>query len=137
MFVKKCLVVAVVAGSMVLGGAGMAFADAAAGSVSYNPGSVGSGNNVNTAANAPINACGNSIAALVGLAGSNAFCGNTDGSARAGSVSYNPGSVGSGNNVNTAANAPINVCGNSVAIAGLAGSNALCLQDSGFKSSGK
>lgn len=64
MFVKKCLVVAVAAGSMVLGGAGAAFADAAVGSDSHNSESRLSGNNANAAVNAPANVCGNGVGVL-------------------------------------------------------------------------
>ncbi len=125
MFVKKCLVVAVAAGSMVLGGAGAAFADAAVGSDSHNSESRLSGNNANAAVNAPANVCGNGVGVL-GFGTGAADCRNENGSAFAGSSSYNSESRLSGNNANAAVNAPANVCGNGVGVLGFGTGAAGC-----------
>ncbi len=114
LFATRGLVLATATGSLVLSGFGVAFAEANAGSASSSPRSVLSGSNVNASANAPVTVCGNGVAVLgVALAGDCVSTGST-GSASSDSRSSNRGSVGSGNNVNLAVNAPVTVCGNAV-----------------------
>ena len=81
--------------------------------------SVLGGNQVSVPVNAPINACGNSIA-LVGTAGSSCEGGATaQGGSGAGSGrTSGTHSVGGGNQVTAPIKAPVNVCGNAVAVLG-------------------
>lgn len=122
MFVKKCVAVVVATGAIVLGGAGAAnamTAEAAGGSSSYNSGSVLAGNNANPGANLPHVICDNAVGALGRAQGScNGGGGTTLGSMNTGSVSHNPNSFGSGNNLNLAGNAPGLLCGNAISLGG-------------------
>jgi hypothetical protein len=87
---------------------------------------VGSGNQVNTTVQAPVDLCGNAIGA-----GGNASAGCVGGSWA--TLTGDPGNftsignagVGSGNQVNTTTQTPIDVCGN--AIAGLGNAQAACV----------
>ncbi|WP_067420861.1 chaplin family protein [Carbonactinospora thermoautotrophica] len=114
LFAKRGLVLVTATGSLALSGFGVAFAEANTGSTSSNPGSVGSGNNVNAAVNAPVTVCANGVAVLGFALAGDCLATGPRGSASSGSQSSNPGSVGSGNNVNAAVNAPVTVCGNAV-----------------------
>jgi hypothetical protein len=87
-----------------------------------------SGNDVNAPVSAPIDVCGVALAMLgaanagcVGGAASNTVIGHAGGS---GSHNGNAGivSAGSGNTVNAPVSAPVNVCGVSGAVAGVANS---------------
>jgi hypothetical protein len=104
------------------GAAGGGSGSATSGSSSKNAGSVLSGTNGNTSVNAPIVVCDNAISS-VGVAKSNG-CGGAAGagksSAHSGSTSDNPGTVGSGSNINTSSNSPVVACGNPVSVIGLA-----------------
>ena len=79
------------------------------------------GNQVNAPVNVPINACGNSVAALGGaLSGCRGGAGvHTVGYADGGhDHTSGVGSIGGGNQVNLPVNAPVNVCGNAAAALG-------------------
>jgi hypothetical protein len=87
-----------------------------------NSGGLITGNQVSTLLQAPVNACGNSIAVL-GIA--DASCGGDSAAAEppAGSGSMTTGTnngVASGNQIGTLLQAPINACGNSIAVLGSA-----------------
>ncbi|GAA2607904.1 chaplin family protein [Actinomadura fulvescens] len=81
---------------------------------------VGSGNQVNAPISAPINACGNAIAifgtADAGCKGGSAV--KNSGGPGAGQRTSGERGVGSGNQVNIPVSAPVNACGNAVALFG-------------------
>ncbi len=81
--------------------------------------SVLGGNQVSVPVNAPINACGNSIA-LVGTAGGSCEGGATakGGSGAGSGRTSGTHRVGGGNQVTAPIKAPVNVCGNAVAVLG-------------------
>ncbi|THC45615.1 chaplin [Streptomyces sp. A1499] len=108
---------------------GHAHADAGAGGSSSNSPGVLSGNSVQIPVDAPVNVCGNTVNVVgvlnpaAGNACVNHGSGNSHkpsgGSDAHGHASDSPG-VGSGNSVQLPVHAPVNVCGNSVTIGGLA-----------------
>jgi len=86
-------------------------------------GGVLSGNSVTIPATIALNLCGNGVG-LLDFASSPATCSSSSGaaSAAADSRSTRHGGVLSGNSVRTPIGVPVNVCGNSVTIAGIGGS---------------
>jgi hypothetical protein len=86
-------------------------------------GGVLSGNSVNIPATIGLNLCGNGVS-LLGLASSSANCSSSSGAAGAGvnARSTHHNGLLSGNSVRTPIGVPVNVCGNSVTIAGIGGS---------------
>ncbi|MFE7922121.1 chaplin, partial [Streptomyces sp. NPDC057398] len=106
----------------------------AGGHASDSPG-VGSGNHVQVPVHAPVNVCGNTVD-VIGVLNPSAgnSCGNGGGGSSSGGygdshghggaqagghASDSPG-VGSGNHVQVPVHAPVNVCGNSVDVIGIA-----------------
>ncbi|GAA4077892.1 chaplin family protein [Actinomadura miaoliensis] len=83
--------------------------------------SVGGGNQVNAPISAPVNVCGNAVA-IVGTAQASCKGGSTAAGGNSGSRQNTSGrsSVGGGNQVNAPVSAPVNVCGNAVAVLGVA-----------------
>ncbi|MFG1998653.1 chaplin family protein [Spirillospora sp. NPDC048911] len=101
------------------GGAMVANGRGGAGQKSSGNNGIGSGNQVNAPVSAPFNACGNAIAifgtADAGCTGGAAVKG---GGGRHGQRSSGNGGIGSGNQVNAPVSAPVNACGNAVAVFG-------------------
>lgn len=95
-------------------GAGPALGDTTSGD-----GGVASGNQVKAPVSVPVNVCGNAIAVLgqarAACKGDATVVNHDSGSRTSGN-----GSVGGGNQVNAPISAPVNVCGNAVAVAGQA-----------------
>jgi hypothetical protein len=82
--------------------------------------SIGGGNQVQTPVNAPVTVCGNSVAAVGGaLSGCKISGGSGAGAVAAGKTDGTHSIVG-GNQVQVPVNAPVTVCGNSVAAVGKA-----------------
>jgi len=80
--------------------------------------SVAGGNQVNAPVNIPVNACGNAVAVLGDAA---AGCNGTsvvEGPNGSGATTSGESGVGSGNQVNAPVKAPVEACGNDVAVAG-------------------
>ncbi|MBO2456379.1 chaplin family protein [Actinomadura violacea] len=84
-------------------------------------GSVGGGNQVNAPISLPVNACGNAVA-LIGKAGAGCPGGSSvrNGGGHGGQQTSGEHSVLGGNQVNAPISAPVDVCGNAVAIIGKA-----------------
>ncbi|GAA2136436.1 hypothetical protein GCM10009727_31200 [Actinomadura napierensis] len=84
-------------------------------------GSVGGGNQVNAPVSLPVNACGNAVA-LIGKADAGCEGGSTvhNGGGAGGQKTSGEHSVLGGNQVNAPISAPVDVCGNAVAIIGKA-----------------
>jgi LPXTG-motif cell wall-anchored protein len=86
-------------------------------------GSILGGNQINAPINVPVNVCGNAVALLglsaAGCQGGASVSGHSGNSDRW--STSGDGSIGGGNQVNAPVNVPVNVCGNSVAAAGIAG----------------
>ena len=84
-------------------------------------GSIGGGNQINAPVNAPVDVCGNS-AGVAGLASAHCKGGATvkDGHSGAVQSTSGNGSILGGNQINAPINAPVDVCGNAVAVLGLA-----------------
>ena len=128
---KKRILYGVTTGGLLMGGIGMASAQAdtsATGTTANSPG-VASGNLIEIPVNLPINLCGNTlnVIGLLNPAADNT-CGNENGSGdSSGSTTANgtavgsPG-IGSGNNIGIPINVPVNVCGNSVSVVGIGNS---------------
>jgi hypothetical protein len=109
------------AASFVALGAGTAFPGSAFADTTSGDQSLLGGNQVNAPVSAPANACGNSLA-LFGAA--NASCeggakAKTSGSRGNNTTSGNRSLLG-GNQINASVNAPVNVCGNAIAVFGSA-----------------
>ncbi|GLW66038.1 hypothetical protein Arub01_42820 [Actinomadura rubrobrunea] len=88
--------------------------------------SVLGGNQVNVPISAPISACGNTVA-IIGTAGANCtgsakVTGNGTGGGGS-RVTTGRSGVGSGNQVNAPISAPVDVCGNAIALLGIASAN--------------
>lgn len=130
---RKGLITLAAAGGVLALSGGYAHADAgAAGAASNSPG-VLSGNSVQVPVHVPVNVCGNSVSVgglLNPTTGND--CGNgsahrngegtgrhrATGSTAQGHATGSPG-IGSGNQVQVPVEIPVNLCGNSVTIAGL------------------
>ena len=86
-------------------------------------GSILGGNQVNAPVSAPINLCGNALA-LLGESGAACVGGASVTGAGSGGATFERtsgnGSIGGGNQINAPVSAPINACGNAVAILGSA-----------------
>ena len=82
-------------------------------------GSIGGGNQINAPVNVPVDVCGNSAAAA-GLAASGCKGGASvkGGTSHVGQHTSGDGSIGGGNQINAPVNAPVDVCGNAVAVLG-------------------
>ncbi|MFG1855526.1 chaplin family protein [Actinomadura geliboluensis] len=82
---------------------------------------IASGNQVNAPVSAPVNVCGNS-AAVVGTADSGCKGGAkvNGGGAHGGQTTDGSGGVLAGNQLNAPISAPVNLCGNAAAVAGIA-----------------
>nr|WP_093801617.1 chaplin [Streptomyces sp. Wb2n-11] len=128
---NSLITMAAASGLLAVGGGNAHAGSGAEGSTSDSPG-VLSGNSVQAPVNAPINVCGNTVNVIgvlnpaVGNRCANDSKGskpgkNHDGGGAAaeGHASNSPG-VGSGNHVQVPVDAPVNVCGNSVTVGGLA-----------------
>jgi LPXTG-motif cell wall-anchored protein len=113
--------VAVLSAAFAIPGSGMAMAAGPIQSTSGN-GSIGGGNQINAPINAPIDVCGNAVAILGGaLAGCQGGAAVFTGGGHGPSViqhSSGNGSILGGNQINAPINAPIDVCGNAVAVLG-------------------
>ena len=125
---KKRILYGVTTGGLLMGGIGMASAQAdtsATGTTANSPG-VASGNLIEIPVNLPINLCGNTlnVIGLLNPAADNT-CGNENGSGdSSGSTTANGTAVGSpgiasGNLISAPINAPVNICGNSVNVVGI------------------
>jgi hypothetical protein len=111
------------------GAAGSGGAGASADGVAKNSPGAGSGNLIEIPINAPVNVCGDSLS-VVGIANpaTGNACANEAGShgsgegagASAGGVAKNSPGIGSGNLISIPINAPVNVCGDSVSVVGIA-----------------
>jgi ChpA-C len=113
--------VAVLSAAFAIPGSGMAMAAGPIQSTSGN-GSIGGGNQINAPINAPIDVCGNAVAILGGAlgacqGGAAVFTGGGHGPSVIQHSSGN-GSILGGNQINAPINAPIDVCGNAVAVLG-------------------
>jgi LPXTG-motif cell wall-anchored protein len=95
-------------------GAGPALADSTSGD-----GGVLSGNQVHAPVSVPVNACGNAVAVL-GTARAACKGDATVANRAGGSRTSGNGSIGGGNQVDAPISAPVNACGNAVAVAGQA-----------------
>lgn len=120
---------ALVAATLALPGAGVAYASGNGNITGNGNLSLLSGNTVNAPISAPVNLCGVSLAVL-GFANSGCAGGATsnvsgvgDGSDNGNVTGNNNLSLGSGNTVNTPVSAPVNICGISGAVAGYANSH--------------
>ena len=120
---------ALVAATLALPGAGVAYASGNGNITGNGNLSLLSGNTVNAPISAPVNLCGVSLAVL-GFANSGCQGGATSnvsgvgGGSDNGNVTGNNNlSLGSGNTVNTPVSAPVNICGISGAVAGYANSH--------------
>lgn len=102
------------------GGATATGAGGGAPAVTSGTGGVGSGNQVSVPVTAPVDVCGNAV----GNAKANCVGGATASKHKGGGalVTSGNGSALSGNQVSVPVTAPVDVCGNSVAVLGLAGS---------------
>ena len=127
---KKRILYGLTTGGLLLGGIGMATAQAdtsATGATADSPG-VASGNLINIPINLPINLCGDTlnVVGLLDPAADNS-CSNESGSDSGSSTTAtgkavgSPG-IGSGNLINIPINAPVNVCGDSVSVVGVGNS---------------
>jgi hypothetical protein len=100
-----------------------ALASTGGGAVTSGMGSVAGGNQVSVPITIPLNVCGNAVA-LLGIASAGCQGGavaRTSGYGIPGMVTGGSGSVLGGNQVNAPATAPVDACGNSVAVLGIAG----------------
>jgi hypothetical protein len=102
------------------GGGAQANAEAGSMTTGYNAG-VASGNQVNTLVQVPVNICGNAVA-VAGFA--DASCGGGSsaggGAAEGDWATGNNTGVGTGNQIANTIQAPIDVCGNAIAVLGFA-----------------
>ncbi|MEU5876988.1 chaplin family protein [Spirillospora sp. NPDC047279] len=80
--------------------------------------SVLGGNQVNAPVNIPVNVCGNAVAVLGDAAAGCNGSAVVKGSNGSGATTSGESGVGSGNQVNAPVKAPVDVCGNAVAVAG-------------------
>jgi LPXTG-motif cell wall-anchored protein len=91
-------------------------------------GSIAGGNQVNAPINVPVNVCGNSVAGG-GIAGAGckggASVNHGDGDSHGVHETSGNGSIAGGNQVNVPVDAPLNVCGNALALLGIA--DAACI----------
>ncbi|MFB7108258.1 chaplin family protein [Streptomyces sp. NPDC056291] len=125
---RKGLMTVAAATGVIAAASGYAHADAGAiGAAAGSPG-VLSGNTVQVPVHVPVNVCGNTInvVGLLNPAAGNTCAqhggsapGNNGGSHAEGRTSGSPG-VGSGNTVQVPVDVPVNVCGNSVDVIGVA-----------------
>ncbi|MEU6006566.1 chaplin [Streptomyces sp. NPDC047453] len=125
---RKGLMTVAAATGVIAAASGYAHADASAsGAAAGSPG-VLSGNTVQVPVHVPVNVCGNTInvVGLLNPAAGNTCAqhggsasGNNGGSHAEGRTSGSPG-VGSGNTVQVPVDVPVNVCGNSVDVIGVA-----------------
>ncbi|WP_163567857.1 chaplin family protein [Fodinicola feengrottensis] len=83
--------------------------------------SVLGGNQVQAPVNAPVTICGNAIAVL-GVAAAGCDVPGGSGGPTASGKTNGAGSIAGGNQVQAPVNAPVTVCGNSIAVLGLAAS---------------
>lgn len=121
LFAKRGLMLLAV-GSCVLSGAfGIAYASPRSGSVSTNPRSILSGNNLNPSINAPTTLCGNSFAVLGFARPGDCALSGSQNQATSGSTSSNPDATLSGNNISPSVNAPLTICGNALGNGSTAG----------------
>ncbi|HEV7628984.1 MAG TPA: chaplin [Streptomyces sp.] len=115
---KGLITVAAASGVLAAFSGGTAFADSATQGAASGSG-VLSGNNIQAPIDVPVNVCGNTVS-VVGMfnPASGVSCGGGSDTDTVGSGSsssaQNPGSIGSGNNVQAPVNVPVNVCGNGV-----------------------
>ncbi|WP_055574801.1 chaplin [Streptomyces prasinopilosus] len=124
---RKGLMTVAAASGVIAAAGGVAHADSGAQGAAHGSPGVLSGNSVHAPVHAPVNVCGNTVAALGVL---NPSAGNScahhggspsggHGGARAdGDTTGSPG-VASGNRVEVPVHVPVNVCGNSVDVVGL------------------
>jgi len=117
---SKAAAVLLAASFTALGSTGAAFADTTNGD-----GGVLSGNQAHAPVSVPINVCGNAVAVL-GQAVAAGECSASVHNHGGGEHTSGKGGVGSGNQVDAPISAPVNVCGNSVAVAGKAAAKAKC-----------
>lgn len=113
--IRRTAAAALIAAAFTAFGSAPSLAD----TVSHGDGGVLSGNQVKAPVSVPVNACGNAIAVLGQAAAAckgHASVHPDSGDSR---TSGN-GSVGGGNQVHAPVSAPVNVCGNAVAVAGQA-----------------
>jgi hypothetical protein len=126
---RKGLTIVAAATGVLAATGGYAHADAGADGRSSDSPGVLSGNSVQIPVDAPVNVCGNTVnvVGVLNPAAGNACVNHGGGDSRKpsggsgadGHASDSPG-VGSGNQVQLPVDAPVNVCGNSVTIGGLA-----------------
>ncbi|MFJ8042145.1 chaplin family protein [Kitasatospora sp. NPDC096147] len=136
---KKGIFTVVATGSVLASASGYAYAGADAQGVTSNSPGVGSGNSLQAPVDIPVNACGNtvSVVGLLNPAMGN-DCANSSGGSRpgggahhdgpstksggahsAGTTANSPG-IASGNSVHAPVSIPVNACGNSVDVVGIA-----------------
>ncbi|MFB9371332.1 chaplin family protein [Kitasatospora sp. NPDC001664] len=136
---KKGIFTVVATGSVLASASGYAYAGADAQGVTTNSPGVGSGNSLQAPVDIPVNACGNTVS-VVGLLNpamgndcANASGGSRhgggphhdgpstkSGGAQAGSTTANSPGVASGNSIHAPVSIPVNACGNSVDVVGIA-----------------
>lgn len=127
MIVKRGLLLSI-ATSALLATASVASADTTASGTTTGNSGILAGNAIPIAVNIPINACGDAVSLLGSATADNNSCANGGGGGgntnAAASTTDNHGLL-SGNAIPIAVNAPINACGDAVAILGisLAGNN--------------
>lgn len=128
---KKRILYGVTTGGLLIGGIGMASAQAATSGTSATGVAAGSpgilsGNLIEIPVNLPVNLCGNTlnVVGLLNPAADNT-CGNENGSGGSGGSTTATGAalgspgIASGNLISAPINAPVNICGNSVNVVGI------------------
>ncbi len=112
-------IAALVTAGLLATSGGIAYAD----TVTSGNGSIGGGNQIVADLDVPLNICGNAIA-ILGVAGANCVDGDAVAGGRDGDIATSGnGSLLGGNQVVVDGDVPINVCGNSVGVVGVAGAN--------------
>ncbi|WP_285731719.1 chaplin family protein [Nocardiopsis sp. ATB16-24] len=112
-------IAALVTAGLLATSGGVAYAD----TVTSGNGSIGGGNQIVADLDVPINVCGNAIA-LLGVAGANCVDGDAVAGDRDGDIATSGnGSLLGGNQLVVDGDVPVNVCGNSVGVVGVAGAN--------------
>jgi hypothetical protein len=94
-----------------------------AGAMTSGNDSIGGGNQVRAPVSIPVNVCGNAVAVLGGAFAACKGGASVDSSGGSSSITSGNGSIGGGNQVGVPISVPVNVCGNSVAVLGLAASH--------------
>jgi ChpA-C len=115
-YAKRGLVLVAAASGLVLGSAAVAAADATVSAEASMSSGAGSGNVASAPVDVPVNACGNqAVAAAVRSVDDSQMCniGDGGGASVTTSTQDDRGAV-SGNDINGAADVPVNACGNQV-----------------------